>query len=255
MKKRILLSLIILLLLLISSCGATGPPNEVHYPRDVNGRTIGALNGSPSAQLAAELGNAVTFFDIDDMINHLRVGTVDCIIMERLVADEIISGASGIRILNDPLLEYDLRFAVAKENKQLLVAIDEAIEALTLNGVLGGLRDKYFAGRNYRYTPPNDGPTRPGYLSLAVSPGSAPFSYIDENGNFTGLDVEVARAVTDYLGVELKIVETEVSELISSVWFGRTDMALGWIQADVLDYVNVSESYANSAHVILVRRR
>jgi len=143
MKIRIFLRLITLLLsiLILSSCGATGPPNEVHFPRDVNGRTIGALNGSPSAQLAGELGNVVTFFDIDDMLNHLRVGTVDCIIMERLVADEIISGASGIRILSDPLLEYDLRFAVAKENKQLLDAIDEAIEALTALDITTSLPD------------------------------------------------------------------------------------------------------------------
>jgi ABC-type amino acid transport substrate-binding protein len=255
MKKLTIFTFIAFSFILITACGTGGPPNEVFSPNDVNGRTIGALNGSPSAQLAGELGSAVTFFDIDDMLNHLRVGTIECIIMERLIAEDIISNASGVRILPDPLLEYDLRFAVAKENNQLLAAIDDAIEDLTNNGTLGALREKYFAGRNFRYTPPTDRQTRPGYLSLAVSPDSAPFSYLDENNEFTGFDVEVAIAISDHLGVELRIISTDVSELISSVWFGRADLATGWLADDVSEYVNVSESFANSAHVVIVRRR
>lgn len=256
MKKQIIYTFITItvLITLIAACGPSGPPNEVHSPRDVPGRTIGALNGSPSARLAEELGIAVTFFDIEDMLNHLRIGTIDCIIMERLVAEEIISGASGIRMLGEPLLEYDLRFAVAKENNQLLAAINDAIEALSNNGVLSGLRSRYFAGRNFRYVPPTDRPTRPGYLSLAVSPDAAPFSFIDEYGNFAGFDVEVAQAVADHLGVELRIFAHDVSDLVDAVWFGRTDLALGWLPDDVGNFVNVSESYASSAHVVLVRR-
>jgi len=252
-KYLYITSLLAFIIFLIAGCGRGGPPNEVHSPGDVEGRAIGALSGSPSAQLAGELGTAVTFFDIEDMLNHLRVGNVDCVIMERLVAEEVIPNASGVRMLADPLLEYDLRFAVAKENNQLLDAINYAIEELTLDGVLGGIRDRYFAGRNYRYSPPNV-PARPGYLSLAVSPDSAPFSYIDENGDFAGFDVDIAIAVSDFLGVELRIISRDVPDLISSVWEGRNDLALGFLPDDVGDYVNVSESYANSAHVVVVRR-
>jgi ABC-type amino acid transport substrate-binding protein len=55
--------------------------------------------------------------------------------------------------------------------------------------------------------------------------------------------------------VELRIVPQDVSELIPAVWFGRADLALGWLAEDVGDYVDVSEPYASSAHVVIVRRR
>lgn len=253
MKKRFIIVLAVLTIFLITGCGRGGPPNEVNEPSEVRGRRIGALSGSPSAELARELGILESFHDVETMFNHLRAGAVDCVIMERLGAEEAIQGESGIRMLVDPLLEYDLRFAVAKENIQLLNVVNEAIEELTLDGVLGGLRARYFAGRTFRYVPPNV-PARPGYLSLAVSPDSPPFSFIDENGEFAGFDVEVAIAVTDFLGVELRIIKTDVSDLISYVWFGRADLAVGWLQTDVSDYVNVSEPYASSAHVVIVRR-
>jgi polar amino acid transport system substrate-binding protein len=251
MKKLIIYILIVLSLLFTYGCN-TGPANEVHSPEDVRDRTIGALAGSASAQLASDLGNVVTFFDIEEMVNHLRVGTLDCIVIEQVVAEEIVADARGIRILDEPLLEYDLRFAVARENVQLLNAVNEAIEELNFNGTLGRLRGKYFAGRSF--TLPTSEPMRPGYISLAVSLDSVPFSFIDIYGEYTGFDIEVARAVSDFLGVELRIVRQEVSELIQSVWLGRADLAVGWLPDDVGDYVNVSESYADSAHVVIVRR-
>ena len=259
MKRLIIIVLIAFTILFMMGCGSSGPPNEVNSIEDVSapGRTIGALSGSASAMLARDLGlvSVVTFDDVDSMLNHLRLGTIDCIVIEQAVADEIMADASGVRVLSEPLLEYDLRFAVARENNQLLDAVNRAIEALENNGTLSGLRGRHFAGRNFTYRPPTDVPARSGYLSLAVSPDSAPFSYVNEHGVFSGFDVEVAIAVSDYLGVELRIIPEDVSELIPSVWFGRADLALGWLPDDVSGgIVNISESYADSAHVVIVRR-
>ena len=246
---------ITVLLLLTTGCRRTGPPNTVNRPEDVAGESIGALRGSASSQLARELGTVSTFDEIEDMLNHLRVGTINCIIIEKLVADEITSSLSGLRVLTEPLLEYDLRFAVAKENPHLLKAIDEAIDMLDFNSTLGSLRGKYFQGRSFTYRPPADMPSSSRYLTLAVSSDNAPFSFLDDNGVFTGFDVEVARAVTDFLGVELRIIPTAVPDLISDVLHGKKDMALGWLAEDVSEFVNVSEPYASSAHVVIVRRR
>ena len=258
MKKQIIIALIAFSILFLVGCGGSGPPNEVESLEAVSapGRVIGALSGSASARLARDLGlvSVVTFYDVEEMLNHLRVGTIDCIVIEQALADEIMADASGVTLLSEPLLEYDLRFAVARENLQLLDAINRAIEALENNGTLGGLRGKYFAGRSFTYRPPADRPARSGYLSLAIHPDSPPFSYINNYGEFSGFDVEVAIAISDYLGVELRIVPQELSELIPSVWFGRTDLAVGWLPDDVGRHVNVSDSYANSAHVVIVRR-
>jgi polar amino acid transport system substrate-binding protein len=212
------------------------------------------MQGSPSAILAEDLGTAMEFSTGEELMYHLRSGMLDCVIMESTVAAELVSATSGVRILNEPLLEYDMRFAVAKENVQLLQAVNSALETLRENGTLRGLLNSYFAGRSFTYVPPDDVAARPGYLSVAISPDSPPYSFIDENGELAGLDIDVARAVCDILGVELRLIEMEARDLVTAVWFGRADLALGWLPVDGEELIAISDAYASSAHVVIVRR-
>ena len=240
-------------MLTLFGCRAGRAPNIINSPEDARGQIIGALHGSPSARLAGEFGVLMTFFSGDELMNALTTASVECVFMESTTAAALVSHTSGVRILSEPLLEYDLRFALARENNELLQAVNTALAALTANGTLRGLRDKYFAGRNFTYVTP-DVPSRPGTLNLAVPPNVFPYSYRNENGDLTGMDIEVARAVCDFLGVELAIIEVDVGELVTAVWFGRADLALGWLPGDVQGQVDLSEPYAFSYHSIIVRR-
>jgi len=254
MKKLAVLLLIALIISLPSGCGNSAPLNTVNSLDDVPGKMIGALGGTPSERLASELGSAMVFNSSEELAAQLKTGTIDCAIMERSFAAELVSNIRGIRILDEPLLVYDLRFAVPKENTELLKAIDSALISLRGNGTLKGLRDKYFSGRRYTYTSPEDIVRRPGTLTLAVPPDSPPFSVLDSNGVFTGLDVDVARAVSDVLGVELQIIEYDAWELVSAVRYGRTDIALGWLPSEGEELVDTSEPYAFVEYMVVVRR-
>ena len=249
----LLLTLATGLILPLTGCRGGRPLNTVNTPDDARGQIIGAMFGSPSARLANEFGILRHFFSGDELMGALLSGDIDCAFMESTAAATIVSYTSGVRILADPLLEYDLRFAVARENAELLEAVNTALAALTANGTLRGLRDKYFAARNYAYVPPDVTP-RPGSLTLAVPPNVFPYSYWDENGDFSGFDIEIAGAVCDFLGVELNIIEEDVAELVTSVWYGRADLALGWLPGDIRDQVSLSDPYAFSYHSIIVRR-
>jgi len=228
--------------------------NQVNSPEDVAGKAIGALRGTPSERLADELGKPYTFASGDEMMAHLRAGTIDCAIMENSAAIELVAQSQGVRILSEPLIEYELHFAIAKENAELLLAVNSALEALRQNGTLGGLIGKYFAGKKYTYVPPEGVDVHPGSLSLAVAPDSPPFSYKNLGGEFFGLDIEVSRAVCDYLGVELQVIEYDAWELTNAVWFGMADLALGWLPSEGEDLVGMSDAYANAVHVVIVRR-
>lgn len=240
--------------LLMSGCRDRPPPNMVHSPEDVPGRIIGAINGSPSFLLAEELGTARELQSGEELMYYLRTGALDCVIMENSTATELVSETAGVRMLTEPLLEYDLHFAVAKENEQLLAAVNSALAVLRNNGTLNGFIGKYFSGKDYTYLPPDGVAQRPGILSLAVSPDSPPYSYKDSEGEFFGLDIDVARAVCDLLGVELRITEFETRDLVTAVWFGKADLALGWLPIEGDEMINVSEAYANAVHVVIVRR-
>jgi ABC-type amino acid transport substrate-binding protein len=237
----------------MSGCGSKRPVNLVQSPEDIAGRIIGVLSGSPSARLADELGLARSYDSIDSLMENLKFGALDCILMENTVAAELVGEASGVKLIGEPMLEYDLRFAVAKENAELLGAVNSALAYLEGNGTLNGLRGKYFASKAYAYVPPENVSPHPGALILAVSADDRPFSYKDDSGVFCGLNIDVAVAVCDSLGVELQITGLDTGELITAVWYGKADLALGWLPGDVGDVVNLSESYAHTSHVIIVR--
>jgi len=254
MKRFILAITIIFVITILTGCREDRPPNTVNSIEDAANKIIGAMSGTPSARLAEELGTARTFDSANELIGSLLSGRIDCAVMESIAAGELVSESTGVRILSETLMEYDLRFAIPRENAELLRVVNSALSALNSNGMLKNLRDKYFSGKNYTYVPPTGVPVRPGFLTLAVPPDSPPYSYKDSGGEYTGLDVEVARAVCDYLGVELRIVEEDVKELVTAVWFGRADLAVGWLPDDVDGQVSISDDYANTSQVILVRR-
>jgi len=252
MKKFFYLTLLMSILLLLAGCSRH--PNEVNSREDVEGKLIGGLMGTPSLRLADEWGTARAFYSEADMMSELRAGNIDCAIMERATALELVSNTSGVRILSEPLVEYDLRFAVPMENAQLLNAVNSALEVLARNGTLRGLTNRYFARGNFTYEPLEDEEERESYLTIALPPDSPPFSFKDEDGRFVGMDVDVAIAVSDVLGVRLVVLEYDAWELATAVWHGRADLALGWHPGEGEGLISTSEPYASAVHVIIVRR-
>ena len=248
------LAAMVILGIALGGCSDGRPPNEVNTIEDASGRIIGALSGTPSARLAEEIGTARLYNSTDELIYGLNSGSVDCAVMESIVASETVSGTQGLRILSETLTEYELSFAVPRENAELLTVVNSVLAALRSNGTLRNLRDKYLFGGNYVYKPPEGVEQRGGTLTLAIAPDSPPYSYKDDNGEFTGLDVEVARAICDYLGVGLEIIEVDVKELVTAVWFGKASLAAGWLPGDIDEQVNTTDAYASTAYVVVVRR-
>ncbi|MCL2079572.1 MAG: transporter substrate-binding domain-containing protein [Oscillospiraceae bacterium] len=256
MRKTIKAGISIALLTAIAlfTLASCGPSNVVFSVDDVYGSVIGGLAGTPSYRLATEYGTARAYYSAEQMMVDLRAGLLDCVIMEGSTAAELVSGTSGVRVLYEPLVEYDLCFAVPKENTRLLTAVNDALGTLNRNGTLRGLYNKYFAGRSYTYTstPPDE--PRTATLIVALPPDSPPFSYKDDEGRFVGMDVEMAVAVGDILGVDIRVLEYDSWELAVAVWHGKADLALGWHPGEGEGIVNMSEPYATVIQSIIVRR-
>ena len=252
MRKLFLSAALMLIIPVIAGCSRF--PNVVNSPEDAAGKLIGGLAGTPSVRLADELGTARSFDTESEMMSDLRGGLIDCAIMERTTALELVANTPGVRILVEPLVEYELRFAVPMENMGLLNAVNDALEELGRNGTLRGLTNRYFSRGNFRYESLDDSIPRNGSLTIALPPDSPPFSFKNDEGNFVGMDVDVAAAVSDILGVELTVLEYDAWELVTAVWHGRADLALGWHPGEGEGLVNKSEPYARAVHVVIVRR-
>ena len=91
-------------------------------------------------------------------------------------------------------------------------------------------------------------------LTMATNAEFPPYEY-KEGDKFLGIDVEIAQAIADELGMELKIEDIAFKSIITEVTSGKADMGVAamTVTEDRKKNVAFSDSYATSAQVIVVK--
>ena len=200
------------------------------------------------------LGASLTSYaSIPAMKADLKSGNIDCIIIDEASAGKIDRGVS-IKTLAEPFLCDDYSMIAANENADLIKAINGALDTLTENGTKTAIIESYINGGDYRYERASDKKAEFS-LSVAVVPNDAPYAFRDENGEWTGLDIDLARAVCDLLGAEFSVREEPKGELITAVRSGRADFGMGRLSEtdENSELVEFSNPYMTSVQVMLVR--
>ena len=90
-------------------------------------------------------------------------------------------------------------------------------------------------------------------LIMATNAEFPPYEYI-ENNEVVGIDVEIAGAIAEKLGLKLKVENMEFDSIISSVKGGKVDIgAAGMtVTPERLEEVNFTTSYATGVQVVIV---
>ena len=94
-----------------------------------------------------------------------------------------------------------------------------------------------------------------GTLEMGTEGDWAPWTYHDQDDNLVGFDVELGKAVAEYIGVEAKISETDWDSILAGVDSGRFDTAFNGVayteeRAKKYDF---SKPYAFVDTVLIVR--
>ena len=93
-----------------------------------------------------------------------------------------------------------------------------------------------------------------GKLIMSTNAAFPPYEMTDDNGNFIGIDVEVAQAIADKLGLELEIDNMEFTAALEAAQKGKADMVMAGVTVNperemVMDFSN---SYAKGVQVVIV---
>jgi len=97
---------------------------------------------------------------------------------------------------------------------------------------------------------------REGVMRVGMDASWPPFEYIDEStGQIVGLDVDLARAIGQRLGVEVEFVNVGFDSLYDALYVGRFDAIVSALPYDPLLYGDVaySISYFNAGQVLVTR--
>ncbi len=91
-------------------------------------------------------------------------------------------------------------------------------------------------------------------LVMATNATFPPYEFV-ENGDYKGIDVEIANAIADKLGMTLEIQDVEFGSIIGGVQSGKYDMGVAGMTVtdERLESVNFSDSYATGVQVVIVK--
>ena len=93
----------------------------------------------------------------------------------------------------------------------------------------------------------------PGMLIMATSADFPPYEFW-EGGQIVGIDAEIAAAIAEKLGLELRIDDMDFTSIIAAVVAGRADIGMAGMTVtdERLESVDFSVSYATGVQVIIV---
>ena len=91
-------------------------------------------------------------------------------------------------------------------------------------------------------------------LTMGTNAAFPPYEFY-ENETIVGIDADIAAAIAEKLGMELKIEDMEFGSLIGAVQSGKIDMCLAGMTVtdERKQSVNFSDSYATGVQVIIVK--
>lgn len=93
-----------------------------------------------------------------------------------------------------------------------------------------------------------------GVLTMATNATFPPYEYY-ENDKIVGIDAEIAQAVADKLGMELKIEDTEFGSIITGVQTGKYDFGMAGmtVTEERLQSIDFTDTYATGVQSIIVK--
>lgn len=98
------------------------------------------------------------------------------------------------------------------------------------------------------------GASEGGVLKMVTEATFPPYEYYDGT-EIVGIDIEIAQAIADELGMTLEVEDMAFDSLIAAVQSGKADMAAAGmtVTEDRLKNVNFSDPYATGIQVIIVK--
>ena len=91
-------------------------------------------------------------------------------------------------------------------------------------------------------------------LTMATNAEFPPYEYY-ENDEIVGIDVEIATAIAEELGMKLEVEDMAFDSVIPAVSSGKADIGVAGmtVDPDRLESVNFSDTYADASQVIIVK--
>ena len=94
-----------------------------------------------------------------------------------------------------------------------------------------------------------------GKLTMSTNAQFPPYEMTTDDGRFEGIDVEIATAIAEKLGLELDILDMDFDSALLAVQQGKSDIVMAGVTVneDRLLVMDFTDSYATGVQVVIVK--
>ena len=93
-----------------------------------------------------------------------------------------------------------------------------------------------------------------GVLTMSTNAAFPPYEMTADDGSFEGIDIEVAGAIAEKLGLELQVDDMDFDAALLAAQTGKSDMVMAGVTVteDRQTVMDFSDTYANGIQVVIV---
>ncbi len=119
--------------------------SEIKVAADLEGKTMGCQEGTTGEQFLLDNNYAIqSFKTAPEAVSALKAGKVDAVVVDNAVAKALSAKQEGATVvLDEALTEEAYAIALQLGNDELTTKINEALKAITEDGTLGKIFEKY----------------------------------------------------------------------------------------------------------------
>lgn len=246
----------------LAACKTEVPENTVFGTDDLPGKKIGVQLGTTGDIYASDYekeGSTIERYSKGaEAILALKQGKIDCVIIDEQPAKAFVEKNDTLKILEEPFELEEYAICIAKENSELKDEINKALKQLKENGTLDQITANYIGDSTKGtcpYVSPENVDRSNGKLVMATNAEFEPYEYYDGK-KIVGIDAEMAQAIADILGRELKIENMHFDAIVNAVQSGKADIGVAGMTVTEkrLKNVDFTDPYTTATQVIVVRK-
>ncbi|MCI6990750.1 MAG: transporter substrate-binding domain-containing protein [Clostridiales bacterium] len=94
-----------------------------------------------------------------------------------------------------------------------------------------------------------------GKLTMSTNAQFPPYEMVADDGSFEGIDIEIAAAIAEKLGLELQVDDMDFDSALLAAQNGKSDMVMAGVTItdERLAVMDFSDTYANGVQVVIVK--
>jgi len=248
------------LAVLVLGAGCRGRTKGVETVSDAAEARIGVMTGSIGESIARNRfpkAKVQAFDDVMDAVTAIKSGQLEAVVLAFPAGFQITKRNADLVVLGEPLDNEETAAALRMEDMALLAEVNRVIASLRKDGTLEAMHRRWFKSDLSPYeVPPIPAAANGVPLRIGVSATREPLTFVDDKGEVSGHDGELARRIGQALGRPVEFSNMKFMALIPALQSGKVDLIVTGMNAtdERRRSVAFSDPYFANAQVMLVRK-